>query len=109
MRQVAHSNDTGTRGRFEVMTQERDRQERRTRTARRTVVALGATGALGAAGAREALDPRVAVERRALPGGPAKSRVLEAIEDARSHWAELGASRRQADAADERDEAQRGP
>ena len=51
MRQEAHRNDTGTRGRFVVMTQERDRQERRTRTARRTVVALGATGALGAAGA----------------------------------------------------------
>src|SRR6476619_5475009 len=51
VRQEAHRNDTGTGGRFVVMTQERDRQERRTRTARRTVVALGATGALGAAGA----------------------------------------------------------
>jgi argininosuccinate lyase len=36
-----------------------------------------------------ALDPRQAVERRALLGGPAKVRVLEAIERARAHWASL--------------------
>jgi len=33
-----------------------------------------------------ALDPRRAVERRQLIGGPAKARVLGAIEDARARW-----------------------
>jgi argininosuccinate lyase len=33
-----------------------------------------------------ALDPRSAVERRALVGGPARSRVHEAIQDARARW-----------------------
>ena len=45
--------------------------------------------ALGAAPAREALDPQAAVERRALVGGPARTRVLSAIEDAQRRWAEL--------------------
>lgn len=33
------------------------------------------------------LDPRAAVERRALPGGPARQRVVEAIAEARARWA----------------------
>ncbi|MEZ4232527.1 MAG: argininosuccinate lyase [Polyangiaceae bacterium] len=37
---------------------------------------------------RSALDPRTAVERRALFGGPAKARVLEAIADARQRWSQ---------------------
>jgi argininosuccinate lyase len=57
--------------------------------------------ALGAPEARVALDPRAAVERRALVGGPAKGRVLVAIDDARRRWAELVPARGQAeDAAD---------
>ena len=36
--------------------------------------------------ARAALDPAAAIERRAVVGGPAKQRVLEAIEDARQRW-----------------------
>jgi argininosuccinate lyase len=35
-----------------------------------------------------ALDPRAAVERRALVGGPARVRVLAAIEDAAREWGE---------------------
>jgi len=33
-----------------------------------------------------ALDPALAVERRSLIGGPAKSAVTAAIADARSRW-----------------------
>jgi len=33
-----------------------------------------------------ALDPRKSVERRQLFGGPAKERVLEAIDDAQRRW-----------------------
>jgi argininosuccinate lyase len=36
--------------------------------------------------ARSALDPEAAVERRTVIGGPARVRVLEAIEDARQRW-----------------------
>lgn len=39
-----------------------------------------------------ALDPRQAVERRALIGGPAKRRVLEAIDTARGRWSVPGQS-----------------
>ncbi len=35
---------------------------------------------------RSVLEPARAVERRALPGGPARARVLEAIEEARAFW-----------------------
>jgi argininosuccinate lyase len=42
--------------------------------------------ALGGPEAAAALDPRQAVERRALVGGPARVRVLEAIRAARSRW-----------------------
>lgn len=38
--------------------------------------------------AKQALDPKLAVERRALIGGPAKARVLEAIRAARTRWGE---------------------
>jgi argininosuccinate lyase len=49
--------------------------------------ALGrAHPALSKPEARSALDPEAAVERRALIGGPAKARVLEAIEAARARW-----------------------
>ncbi len=44
--------------------------------------------ALTQPGAAEALDPRRAVEKRALVGGPAKERVVEAIEKARTRWQE---------------------
>ncbi len=37
-----------------------------------------------------ALDPEAAVERRGLVGGPAKKRVLAAIEDARRRWGAKG-------------------
>jgi argininosuccinate lyase len=42
--------------------------------------------ALAGSEAIETLDPQAAVERRAVVGGPAKSRVSEAIEDARARW-----------------------
>lgn len=32
------------------------------------------------------LDVQAAVERRALPGGPARDRVVEAVAEARAHW-----------------------
>ena len=41
---------------------------------------------LNTAAAKDALDPRKSVERRQLFGGPAKSRVLEAIDDATRRW-----------------------
>jgi argininosuccinate lyase len=34
-----------------------------------------------------ALDPVQAVERRSVLGGPSRSRVAEAIQEARSRWA----------------------
>jgi hypothetical protein len=34
----------------------------------------------------KALDPALAVERRSLVGGPARSTVVAAIADARSRW-----------------------
>jgi len=49
--------------------------------------------ALGRPEVRLALDPRAAVERRALLGGPAKSRVLSAIEDAQERWARVRPAR----------------
>ena len=65
-----------------------------------TTLAL-AHPALGAPEARAALDPRAAVERRGLVGGPAKTRVLAAIDDARRRWVELVPARGHAeDAAD---------
>ncbi len=45
-----------------------------------------AHAALGDLDVSSALDPARAVERRALPGGPAKQRVHEAIVDARARW-----------------------
>ena len=42
--------------------------------------------ALTGPGVTLALDPAQAVERRGVVGGPAKSRVLEAISDARRRW-----------------------
>lgn len=39
--------------------------------------------------ARQALDPSAAVERRNLIGGPAKSRVLGEIEQAKQRWADI--------------------
>jgi argininosuccinate lyase len=36
---------------------------------------------------KAALDPAQAVERRKLLGGPARERVLEAIDEARRFWA----------------------
>lgn len=51
---------------------------------------LAAHAALSGEGVRAALDPRQAVERRGLIGGPAKSRVLQAIAEARARWAEFG-------------------
>ena len=50
-------------------------------------ILLRAHPALSGDAAREALDPEAAVERRALVGGPARSRVQEAIEEARARWA----------------------
>lgn len=50
---------------------------------------LEAHGSLQGPEVRAALDPRTAVERRALFGGPAKARVLEAIRDARSRWGQV--------------------
>jgi argininosuccinate lyase len=35
-----------------------------------------------------ALDPKAAIERRALVGGPARARVLSAIDDAERDWGE---------------------
>jgi argininosuccinate lyase len=52
-------------------------------------VLVAAHPALTGAELRQALDPEAAVERRALFGGPAKPRVLEAIAAARAHWAGL--------------------
>jgi argininosuccinate lyase len=54
-------------------------------------VLTAAHATLGRKEAREALDPAAAVERRDLVGGPAKSRVLGEIEDARRRWSELSA------------------
>jgi len=49
-------------------------------------VLIAAHPSLGEDGVRSALDPKMAVERRALVGGPAKARVLEAILAARSRF-----------------------
>ncbi len=49
-------------------------------------VLQGAHAALIGAEVAQALDPRTAVERRALLGGPAKQRVVEAIASARGRW-----------------------
>ena len=50
-------------------------------------VLAAAHAELTTSAAAEALDPKKSVERRQLLGGPAKVRVLEAIEDARGRWA----------------------
>jgi argininosuccinate lyase len=50
-------------------------------------VLLAAHSTLHGDGLRAALDPAQAVERRSLVGGPAKSTVLKAIENARARWA----------------------
>jgi argininosuccinate lyase len=49
-------------------------------------VLLAAHAVLADAEVAQALDPRAAVERRALVGGPARSRVLEAIAAAEQVW-----------------------
>lgn len=49
-------------------------------------VLAAAHPALANAAVRSALDPEAAVERRSLVGGPAKARVLAAVEDARNRW-----------------------
>ena len=49
-------------------------------------VLIAAHPALGDADVKSALDPKQAVERRAVKGGPARVRVLEAIADARTRW-----------------------
>jgi len=50
-------------------------------------VLLAAHAALSGPDLALALDPEAAVERRALVGGPAKARVLQAIAEARTRWA----------------------
>ena len=50
-------------------------------------VLVAAHPGLGQGDVESALDPKQAVERRAVKGGPAKARVLEAIADARARWA----------------------
>ncbi len=47
---------------------------------------LAAHPALGRADARAVLEPAAAVERRAVLGGPARERVVEAIAEARARW-----------------------
>jgi argininosuccinate lyase len=47
---------------------------------------VAAHPSLGSEAARAALDPAAAVERRALIGGPARVRVVEAIAQARERW-----------------------
>lgn len=47
----------------------------------------GAHPALADQAVLHVLDPRSAVERRALPGGPARKTVQDAIADARTRWA----------------------
>ncbi len=49
-------------------------------------VLAAAHASLAEPDARAALDPAAAIERRAVVGGPAKQRVLEAIRDARQRW-----------------------
>jgi argininosuccinate lyase len=49
-------------------------------------VLVAAHPSLAADEVKSALDPRQAVERRAVVGGPARARVLEAIADARARW-----------------------
>lgn len=49
-------------------------------------VLAAADPALAEPKARAALDPVAAVERRAVLGGPARVRVVEAIEEARERW-----------------------
>ena len=49
-------------------------------------VLVAAHPSLAAKEVASALDPAEAVERRKVVGGPAKVRVLEAIEDARRRW-----------------------
>ena len=45
-----------------------------------------AHASLGSEAARGVFDPEAAVERRAVVGGPARARVMEAIFDARQRW-----------------------
>jgi argininosuccinate lyase len=49
-------------------------------------VVVRAHPALGGEEVQAALSPAAAVERRNLPGGPARARVLEAIAEARQRW-----------------------
>ncbi len=49
-------------------------------------VLVGAHPSLGDPDVGSALDPKQAVERRAVKGGPARVRVVEAIADARARW-----------------------
>jgi len=61
--------------------------------------------ALGLDAARAALDPEAAVERRALVGGPARARVLQAIGEARRAWQEAAPVRARRLEAEEAGEA----
>jgi argininosuccinate lyase len=49
-------------------------------------VLVAAHPSLGDPEVQSALDPKQAVERRSVKGGPARTRVVEAIADARSRW-----------------------
>lgn len=57
---------------------------------------------LGTPEVESALDARAAVERRAVVGGPARARVLEALRDARRRWEPLEAGPAERPRSDQR-------
>lgn len=57
-------------------------------------VLAAAHPALAGTEAQSALDPAAAVERRTVVGGPARTRVVEAITDARTRWSAVAGQQR---------------